>query len=123
MKKYLNSFIYWTPRVLSLTFVAFLMIFSLDIFELGLDFWGTLVGLFIHNIPALILLIMVLISWKREIVGGITFIVAGFLYIILTLFREIPWYLALSWSTIIAGPAFLIGALYLIGWSRRKKRD
>jgi hypothetical protein len=33
---------------------------------------------------------------------------------------NIPWYLALSWSMIIAGPAFAIGALYLVGWSKRK---
>jgi hypothetical protein len=121
MKRNLNAFIYWTPRILSLAFVAFLMLFSLDVFDEGLGFWGTLLGLFMHNLPALILLALTLASWKREIVGGIAFVAAGFLYIISTILRGVPWYQVLSWSMIIAGPAFLIGALYLVGWYRRKK--
>ena len=121
MKRNLNAFIYWTPRILSLAFVAFLMLFSLDVFDEGLGFWGTLLGLFMHNLPALILLALTLASWKREIVGGIAFVAAGFLYIISTILRGVPWYQLLSWSMIIAGPAFLIGALYLVGWYRRKK--
>ncbi len=117
----INKFIYWAPRILSILFVLFLMMFSLDIFDGNYGFWGTILGLFMHNIPALILLAVVIISWKRELVGAIAFILAGLLYICLTIFnRDIPWYLALSWSMTIAGPALLVGILFFIGW--RKKR-
>ena len=121
MKNSVGKVLYWTPRILSLLFVAFLMLFSLDVFDENLGFWGTLLGLFMHNLPALILLALAIVAWKREIVGGIAFIAAGFLYIIVTLVRGVPWYLVISWSMIISGPAFLIGALYLVGWSKRKK--
>src|SRR4030042_4075717 len=80
MKKKINKFIYWTPRILSIIFILFLAMFSLDIFEGNYGFWGTVVGLFMHNIPSLILLIILLVSWKHEIVGGIAFIMAGLFY-------------------------------------------
>jgi hypothetical protein len=93
----------------------------LDVFSPELNFWQTLLALFMHNIPSLILLIITLISWRYEIVGGITFILAGFAYIFLLLFRnEFQWYM-LSWSLIISGPSFLIGILYLINWKKKSK--
>ncbi|HNW71606.1 MAG TPA: hypothetical protein PKZ36_00680 [Candidatus Paceibacterota bacterium] len=95
------------------------MIFSLDVFEPGLSAKEIAIGLFMHNIPALILLIVVIISWKHEIVGGIVFILAGLLYIIMLIINSSEWYM-LTWSLQIAGPAFLIGILFILNW--RKKR-
>jgi hypothetical protein len=119
-----NKFIYWTPRILSILFIAFLAMFSLDIFGNGYGFWGTILGLFMHNIPVIILSIILWISWKSEIVGGIVFILAGLLYVGNILFKspgnQFEWYM-LSYSFIIAGPALFIGILFLIGWSKRKK--
>ena len=119
MKKKINKYIYWAPRILSIIFILFLMLFSLDIFEMNLNFWGTLLGLFMHNIPALILLVIVIISWKREIVGGIAFILAGLIYITLLLVNILKD--PSLWSLIIAGPSFLIGILFLINWNKKKK--
>jgi len=92
---------------------------------MNLGFWGTIVGLFMHNIPAFILLIILIVSWKREIVGGVVFILAGIAYIVgilKTILENSPhqWYM-LTWSLIIAGPAFLIGILFIVGWYRKKK--
>lgn len=66
----INKFIYWTPRILSIIFILFLAIFSLDIFDMKLGFWETILGLFMHNIPVFILLAVLLIFWKHEIVIG-----------------------------------------------------
>ncbi len=119
-KRKVDKFIYWTPRILSIIFILFLALFSLDVFDSGLDFWGTLLGLFIHNIPSLILLIFLIISWKYEIVGGIVFILAGLAYIMMVFMNPVfEWYM-ISWSAIIAGPAFLIGALFLVNWFKKK---
>jgi len=120
MAKKISKFVYWTPRILSIMFILFLALFSLDIFEGNYGFWGTILGLFMHNIPSLILLIVLLIAWKYEIVGGIVFILAGLAYLILTLTR-VPWYMAISWSMTIAGPAFLIGILFLVNWYKKRK--
>jgi hypothetical protein len=123
MKKKASKFIYWTPRILGIIFVLFLMMFSLDVFEPGMTAWQIALGLFIHNIPSLILLIALIISWKHEIVGAVTFILAGLLYIISVALRPgFEWY-RLSWFVIISGPAFFIGILFLIGWLRKRRKE
>ncbi len=119
-RKPISRFVYWTPRVLSIIFIVFLALMSLDVFSLGLGFWQTVVGLFIHNIPALILLAVLLVSWRYEIVGGIVFILAGLLYIILLMMNPFEWYM-LFWALQIAGPAFLIGILFLVNWMKKKR--
>jgi len=127
MAKKPGKIIFWTPRILAIMFILFLSLFSLDVFEGNYGFWGTILGLFMHNIPTLILLVVLLISWKREIVGGIVFCLAGLLYIARLAFTAITnppfhWYY-LSWSLTIAGPALLIGILFLVGWSKKRKKN
>lgn len=117
-----GKFVYWTPRILSILFILFLALFSLDVFDTPNQSAGEIaLGLFMHNIPALVLLIVLIISWKFEIVGGIVFILAGVAYIAVSIYNNLDWYLALSWSLQIAGPAFLIGILFLINWRRIKQ--
>ena len=119
MKKGINKFIYWTPKILGTLFALFLMMFSLDVFEPGLTAWQIAIGLLIHNIPALFLLIILIISWRHEIVGGIVFILVGLLYILMLVMNsKLEWYM-LSWSVTIAGPAFLTGILFIISWHKK----
>ncbi len=118
MQKESNKFIFWTPRILAILFILFLAMFSLDIFEGNYGFRGTIFGLFMHNIPTLILLIILLISWKYEIVGGIAFILAGLVYLVVLFKNPFEWYM-LSWAIQISGIAFLIGILFLVGWFKK----
>ena len=74
--------------------------FSLDIFGNGYNLWETLLGLFMHNIPTFILLVILIISWKREWLGAIVFALFGIWYIlrlIMTMIRNPPfqWYLGM----------------------------
>jgi hypothetical protein len=80
---------------------------SLDVFSEDSNFQQIAIGLFMHNIPTLILTAVVAISWKHEIVGGIVFILAGLLA-------------ATKLSIIIATPPILIGILFLIGWFKKR---
>jgi Na+/proline symporter len=112
--------LYWTPRILAILFVLFLALFSLDVFDSCSGFLSCCLGLFMHNIPVFILAIILWFSWKREWIAGIMFLLAGLAYIYLTLFRNnFQWYY-LSWSFIIAGPAIIIGVLFILNWKRRK---
>ncbi|MGB2631609.1 MAG: hypothetical protein WBC48_01705, partial [Minisyncoccales bacterium] len=85
MTNKIDRFVYWAPRVLAVCFVAFLALFSLDVFESGKSAAEIATGLFVHNVPVLLLAAVVAISWKREIVGGITFILAGIFYIMMVM--------------------------------------
>lgn len=122
MKKKINQFIYWAPRILSVMFILFLTVFSWDVFGENSGFWQTALGLLIHNIPALILALIVWVSWKKyEIVGGIAFILAGIAHMASSIMRATidPWTTALAISMILDGPAFLIGILFLVGWFKK----
>lgn len=80
-------------------------------------------GLFMHNIPVIILAAVLLISWKREIIGGIIFTLAGVSYVLMMLMNmlknQFEWYM-ISWNFIVAGPAFLIGILFIVNWLKKR---
>ncbi len=121
-----GKFIYWAPRVLSILFILFLVMFSLDVIEPGRSVGDIIIGLIMHNIPVFVLIGLLIIAWKHELVGAVTFITAGLLYSWVTVFRaiqsEIPWYLGISWSLTIAGPAFLVGILFLLNWKCKRRQ-
>ena len=115
----ISKWLYWPPRILASIFVLFLFLMSLDVFSMNASISETLLALLMHNIPALILLVLLIISWKHEFVGAVTFLLAGLIYIILLMQNPFEWYY-LAWAVQISGMAFLVGVLFLLGW--RKKR-
>lgn len=125
-KNHVPKFIYWTPRILSILFLLFLAMFSLDIFGNNYTFWETVLGLFMHNIPVFILAILLIIAWKHEWVGALAFILGGLLYIsrliITAIMNSFEWFM-ISWSLIIAGPAFAVGILFWINWKIKRKHQ
>jgi hypothetical protein len=120
MEKKVSKFVYWTPRILAILFVCFIAMFSLDEISPGKSFGEIIIGLLIHNISTFVLLIIVIVSWKYELVGGIAFLLAGIFYIVLVSRSGIYWNILISWCLIIAGPAFLIGILFFINWYKKK---
>ena len=125
MAQKINKYVYWVPRILSIIFILFMALMSLDVFGTGLGFWGTIVAFLMHNIAVFILITVLVFAWRYEIVGGVAFILAGLLYIGLVtwtaLTTKFEWYL-LAWAIQISGIAFLIGALFLVGWFKKRKK-
>ena len=117
----ISKFVYWTPRILSILFIAFLTLFSFDVITDTSTFLEVVVGLFMHNIPSIVLLITLIISWKHEIVGGIVFNLAGLLYIILLIFNHVELLNIVMWGLQISGIAFFIGILFIINWKKKSK--
>ncbi len=124
MGKKINRVLYWSPRVLSIVFILFLILMSLDVFEADYKFWEKILALFVHNIPAIILLVVLIISWKQDLVGGISFILAGVIYIALLLASSVKtgfeWHYLL-WALQISGTAFLIGIMFLMNWLKKRE--
>jgi hypothetical protein len=126
MKSNPNKYLYWTPRILSILFVLFLALFSLDVFGNGFTFWQTMLGLLMHNIPSIILGIIIWISWKHELVGAITFCFVSLLYVFLILinfFEDVNNAYQLIWTLPISAPAFLVGILYYLNWKKKKSSN
>ena len=111
--------LFWTPRALSIAFIAFVGSFALDVFGEGRDFSGTMLALVIHLIPALVLTAILVLAWRWEWIGAALYAAAGALYVV-TVFRgRISPGVKLTWILTIAGPAFLLAIMFLAGWLKR----
>jgi hypothetical protein len=112
--------LFWAPRVLSIVFVAFLSLFATDVFDAHRGFWPTLQALGIHLIPTLVLIVALILAWRREWIGAVVYAVMAVLYIlwVTTMRRPVPAATRLSWAIMIAGPALLIAGLFLANWRK-----
>lgn len=116
MTNALNRALYWAPRVLSVVFLLFLSLFALDVFGESRGFWNTLLALFMHLIPVIVLAIVLALAWRWEWIGALVYASAAALYIWWASARPLSWSIRLNWMTVIAGPALVIALLFLVNW-------
>lgn len=76
MKKTIKI-LHWTPRLLCIIAILFISLFALDAFGHDKGFWTELGDFIIHLVPSFILLIILVIAWKWELIGGIIFTLIG----------------------------------------------
>jgi len=121
MTLFSRQVLFWAPRALSIAFIAFLGLFALDVLEAGYGFWKTLLALTMHLIPNFVLIAVLVLAWRWEWIGAALYAAAGMLYVIMVLPRPLPPAVKLSWILTIAGPAFVIAALFLANWIKRRE--
>ena len=109
--------LYWSPRVLSILFAAFVSLFALDVFNGNEEngFWQTVLAFLIHMVPAAIVVIALSIAWRWEWLGATVFAIVAAFYSWTVLPRH--W----DWALIMASPLLLIAALFLANWVERGK--
>lgn len=103
-----SKFFYWLPRILTILSLAFMFMFSLDSFGGNESVARKMLGFFIQNIPVLILAIILIVAWKRELAGGILFILA-------TLCAAVYFhsFTGNPGSIVVIAPFFLEGLLFI----------
>jgi hypothetical protein len=113
--------LFWTPRALSILFIAFLSLFALDVFDEHLGLWQTVLALTMHLIPSFVLIAALVLAWRWEWIGAALYGAAGLLYVgwVVAMSRPVPPAMRLIWILTIAGPAFVIAGLFLANWLRR----
>ncbi len=121
MSHFTKRALFWTPRALSIAFIAFLSLFALDVFEGNLGFWRTALALIMHLIPVFVLIAALILAWRWEWIGAALYGAAGLLYIwwVVSTPRPLPPSVKLIWILTIAGPAFVIAGLFLANWLKR----
>jgi len=121
MSNFSKRLLFWTPRVISIIFLAFLSIFALDVFDGHHGFWQALLALIIHLIPVFALIGALILAWRLEWVGAALFTVAGLLPIAWIAFMQhhIPPDARPIVILMVDGPAFLIAWLFLFNWRKR----
>ena len=111
MNKLSKQILFWSPRALSILFAIFISLFALDVFSEGNDFWKTLLALAIHLVPTLIIVLLLIIAWRWEWIGGIAFLILAATYVVMA-WRRFP----LSVYFVVAGPMVIISILFFINW-------
>ncbi|MFH0734309.1 MAG: hypothetical protein V1773_05830 [bacterium] len=114
MRQKNNKILFWSPRVLNILYIGFIGMFSLDVFDGKYGFWETLLGFLIHNIPTMILIIILIISWKWPLMGaafnflagvGLAFIIKSTIYVF----------------AILLTPLIAVCLLYFADWYYNKR--
>jgi hypothetical protein len=105
----------WSPRILGIAVSLFVGLFALDAFSQGRPFVEAIPDFVIHLIPTFLLLALVGASWRREWIGGVTFIGLAVMYAT-TMARG-----RLDWMLLIAGPLALVGALFVWSWLHHRR--
>ena len=117
--------LHWLPRVICILAILFVSMFALDAFSPNLTIWQQIGAFIIHLIPSFILLIVLLIAWKWELVGGIIFIVIGLSLSPFIFFHNYKMnhsiWMSLGIISIITLPFIIAGILFVISHFRRKK--
>jgi hypothetical protein len=112
-----QQLLYWSPRALCIVFALFISMFALDVFQEGQGVWRTMLALFMHLIPTFLLLVLLVVSWRREWIAGVMLPLLGVLYVVWA------WggpFASPSTLLLMAGPLVLTGALFLLNWSNRE---
>lgn len=102
----LKQVLFWAPRVLGIVFALFISLFALDVFGEGYGLGETILGLLIHLVPTFILVIALIIGWRRALIGAILFTGVGLFFLVSS--RGESW--------IVSGPLVVAGILFLLDW-------
>ncbi len=105
-----NKTVFLLPRIINILYVCFIGMFSLDSFDGKHSFSEMLLGFLIHNIPTFILLIILIVSWKKALLGAVLFLLAS---ISMFLFIKIRYF---SYFLLLIAPLLLLSILFLIDW-------
>lgn len=101
--------LYWIPRILTIVAILFMLMFSLDVFSENQPLGKKLLGFLMHNIPVIVLTAILIIAWKRELIGGVLFILAFLAAGIL--FRSFSGNPA---SLIVISPFIITGVMFIL---------
>lgn len=115
-----NRYVTWTLRILLIIMILLFALFSFDVFRDDNSFWETAVALLMQNIPTIIMIAILIISWKRENVGGILLMlcVIGFAIYLFVDSGNFKY-----GTAIMLGIPFLIGVMFVINYYYLGKKE
>ena len=111
----------WIPRVLIILVCLFAGMFSIDVFEVKAPLGQQLLGFLIHNIPVLVVLLALILTWKRPLIAGAVF---GALSLILTILLAV-YIRKYFWTDVLVFvlPLLICAALFFLAHCKRKEGE
>jgi len=111
------------PRILSIIAIAFVSLFALDSFDHG-SLIEKIQAFLIHLIPSFILMIILAIAWRKELIGGIVYILIGITlspFIFINNYRmNNSFLISFEIISMITFPFILSGTLFVLSHFRNK---
>jgi hypothetical protein len=119
------KFFHYTPRIIGILAILFVSMFALDAFNEAYTLKEQILGFAMHLIPSYILLVMLIIAWKWERIGGIIFIIIGLITSPFVFLRNYDmnhsFWMSLSVILMITFPFILAGLLFIISHYLKKQ--
>jgi hypothetical protein len=109
--------LFWAARGLTVLFALFVGVFALDVFGEGYGPWETMLALVTHLMPTLVILLLLVLTWRRSWVGGVAYPALGLLYLVMA---NHP--VSSLGVYVLSGPLFVIGSLFLAEWALGQPR-
>jgi hypothetical protein len=107
----------WSPRIIMILAILFMMMFSIDVFEGESTLGEKLLGFLMHNIPALILAAILFLAWKKELWGGLLILVASVVFMVF--YHSFTTNKA---SLVVMAPFLAAGILFIISYYEGRKK-
>lgn len=121
---HMKQILHYSPRILSILFCLFIMMFSLDVFDGNSTILEMFIGFIMHNLPVFGMAIITFFAWKNDLIGGIGFIgVSLFFFILVSSNMNNEGGIINPAVFIISLPALLISALYFINFRYNHKKE
>ncbi|MBP7176389.1 MAG: hypothetical protein KBA53_09320 [Thermoclostridium sp.] len=102
----------WIPRVLIIAFIVFFSMFSLDVFTGNAELADMLAGFLIHMLPSFVMILFLVITWKKPVAAGVLFIVLGVVFTFFyNTYKQGTSFFTVSFIPILAGLLFFIPSI------------
>lgn len=106
----------WIARILMVIFILFLTMFSFDVFEMEGTLLAKLGGFIMHSIPSLVLIAILLVSWRKPLLTGVLALASAAAFMLRWRFQGIMEFATLVLPLIVVGVLFVTA--YVVGRTR-----
>jgi len=120
----MKQILHYSPRILSILFCLFIMMFSFDVFDGNSTIPEMLIGFIMHNLPVFGMAIITFFAWNNDLIGGVGFIgISLFFFFLVSSNMNNEGGIINPAVIIISLPALLISALYFINFRYNHKKE
>jgi len=117
--------IHWAPRILCILAILLVSMFSLDAFQAGMSLKDQILAWLIHMIPSFVLILILIIAWIWENIGGIILFSLGLAFSPFIFWGNYSHnhslWMSLLIILMITFPFILAGALFMLSYHTKRK--
>lgn len=106
--------LFLAPRILAILYALFLGLFALDVFSDTHGLLETVAALALHLLPTFLIILVVVLAWRRDLVGVVVFAGLAVAYVV-WMWRRFP----LHTYVVMCTPLLLVSFLFLLSWRQR----